>query len=103
MQGMNHVQIYSMEGLNATDLTVVVKHCERHGMLFGWSLVGEVIQLLNTTGAGNNTANWAKLIARMNLVRDSPSLLGYYICDDCDRADVFPVQGMARLYTVLKK
>ena len=83
MQGMNHVQTYSMEGLNATDLEVVVKHCERHGMLFGWSLVGEdlVIQLLNTSGAGNSTANWAKLVAKMVLVRSSPSILGYYICE----------------------
>ena len=53
MQGMNHVQIYSMEGLNAADLEVVVKHCERHGMLFGWSLVGEVMQLLSKTATGN--------------------------------------------------
>ena len=71
-----------MEALSPADLATVIGHCEKLGMLFGWSLVENVIQILNTTGTGNSTHNWLSLVHKMSQVRNSTSLLGYYICDD---------------------
>ena len=53
-QGINHVQVYSMEALEPNDLSLVVSTCESHGLNFGFSLVSEVVAILNKT-SGRNT------------------------------------------------
>ena len=87
---------------------------------FDMPLVADVVKLLNATvGSSNFTLAWESLKARMIAglsipfpdphnrweakvasVRHSPSLLGYYICDDCDNAATFPPKKMAQLYQV---
>lgn len=39
----------------------------------------------------------------MDRVRSSSHLLGWYVCDDCDRADTFPLAGMAAVYKAIKQ
>ena len=39
----------------------------------------------------------------MDLVRSSSHLLGWYVCDDCDNANTFPLDGMAAVYTAIKQ
>lgn len=100
-QGINHVQVYSMEALEPNDLSLVVSTCESHGLYFGFSLVSEVVAILNKTSGGNTTTKWEALFAKAEQVRSSPSLLGWYVCDDCDDA-IFDKVGLATIYTALK-
>ena len=89
--GVTHVQPYGMEGLNATDLALVVAHMEKHGIMFGFSVVAAAMALhVSEPGSSNFTTAWSQLEAAVESVRDSPSLLGYYLCDDCNQADKFP-------------
>ena len=103
-QGVNHAQLYSMESLNATELPRAVAHLERIGIHFGYSLVGQVQHLLSSAaGGGNTTENWNSLLEGVAKVRGSSHLLGYYICDDCDKSSVFPLAGMAAIFQALKR
>ena len=61
-------------------------------------LVADVVAVLNSTvDSVNYTAAWSRLTAKIESVKDSKSLLGYYICDDCDNAKAFPADKMAHL------
>ena len=70
---------------------------------FDMPLVSDVVLLLNSTlGSANYTKAWASIEAKVRSVRHSRSLLGYYICDDCNNAGSFPPREMAQLYQALK-
>ena len=49
---VNHIQAYSMDALVGDELEAVVKHCETHGLYFGFSLVAAVTRVLNASAAG---------------------------------------------------
>lgn len=66
-------------------------------------IVAETIALITSdVGSANYTNAWAAIEAKVEAVRSSPSLLGYYICDDCDNAASFPPLQMAQFYQALK-
>jgi hypothetical protein len=41
-----------MDALVGDELEAVVKHCETHGLYFGFSLVAAVTRVLNASAAG---------------------------------------------------
>ena len=66
-------------------------------------LVADVVPLLNATvGSPAFASAWARIEDKVRSVRHSPSLLSYYVCDDCDNAASFPPSKMALLYEGLK-
>jgi len=70
------------------------------GIMFVYSLIKELYVVENvTTGFNNTPGAWDDLIASTDRVRKSPSLLGWYLCDDCH---TFPVEEMAKAYDGLK-
>ena len=70
---------------------------------FDMPLVAEVVVLLGSeVGSVNYTMAWKSLETKVKSVRNSPSLLGFYICDDCDNAGSFPPAKMAQLYVAIK-
>lgn len=71
-------------------------------MLFGYELVSAVATMINTTLGFNSSGAWLNFTRAMDRVRKSPSLLGYYICDDCDVATHYPPAGLAKMYTAIK-
>jgi hypothetical protein len=47
---------------------------------FDMPLVFDVVDILNSTvGSANYTAAWARMEAKIDSVRNSPALLGYYV------------------------
>ena len=100
--GTNHLVAYGAETLNDDDLGAFVAACEAHGVMFDFSLVWKVIPVLNATTGGNTTEKWANLTKSADRVRNSPSLVGYYTCDDCDNGALYTSAGLAEVYDQLK-
>jgi hypothetical protein len=100
--GTNHLVAYGAETLNDDDLGAFVAACEAHGVMFDFSLVWKVIPVLNATTGGNTTEKWANLTKSADRVRNSPSLIGFYTCDDCDNGALYTSAGLAEVYDQLK-
>ncbi|KAH8075411.1 ATPase [Aureococcus anophagefferens] len=99
--GTNHLVAYGGDA-NDDDLGAFVAACEAHGVMFDFSLVWKVIPVLNATTGGNTTEKWANLTKSADRVRNSPSLVGYYTCDDCDNGALYTSAGLAEVYDQLK-
>ena len=72
---------------------------ELRGQLkFDMPLVEDVIKALNATlGSADYLKAWSMIKTKVKSVRSSLSLLGYYICDDCNNAQSFPPKRLAQL------
>ena len=105
-QGMTQVMPYGIDSLSLQDREEIVDFMDNDlnaSMKFDMPLVADVVVILRSTiGSHNFTAAWARLSAKIKSVRHSPSLLGYYICDDCNNADAYPPQAMADLSVAIR-
>merc|ERR1712028_14678 len=103
---MTQIMPYDFATFNNIDLKRATDFMDNElnsSIKFDMHLVFETMRILNSTvGDANYTKAWNELVAKVNLVRTSSSLLGYYICDDCDNAQIFPPAKMAQLYVAIK-
>ena len=83
-EGMTQIVPYGIEALSLKDRAELVSfldHDLNATLKFDMFLVGDVINLLKyEIGSVNYTTTWNNLLIRIKSVRDSPSLIGYYIC-----------------------
>eukprot|EP00941_MAST-03F_sp_MAST-3F-sp1_P006346 g6346.t1 len=71
-------------------------------MLFDFPLVEYVEKICKSQiGSSNYTSAWNDLKSKVESVKQSKSLLGYYICDDCN-TNSFPPLCLAQVYQVMK-
>ena len=112
-----------MEHLNSSDLQRTIAHFEAHDLGFTFPLRDEAYVLSQAPSSNwSNMDAWASFKAKVEMVRDSPALLGYYMCklestatlfasskpqsgctgDDCGPGR-FPHEGAARVYSALKQ
>ena len=105
-QNLNWIMPYGLDSLNTTDRAEIVAFLDdpheglNSTVKFDMALVPEVVRLLNATSCHDPeyTAAWSDLVRKVDSVRHSPSLLSYYICDDCDNAQAFPPEKMAYVW-----
>ena len=105
-EGMTQIMPYDLAVLNATDRAEIIDFMDNDlnaSLKFDLLLVPEAEKLMNSTvGSANYTEAWTAIQAKVKSVMHSRSLLGYYICDDCDNAASFPRHKMSQLYVALK-
>ena len=70
-----------MEHLNSSDLQRTIAHFEAHDLGFTFPLRDEAYVLSQAPSSNwSNMDAWASFKAKVEMVRDSPALLGYYMC-----------------------
>ena len=75
-----------MEHLNSSDLQRTIAHFEAHDLGFTFPLRDEAYVLSQAPSSNwSNMDAWASFKAKVEMVRDSPALLGYYMCK-CSRS-----------------
>lgn len=105
-EGMSQIMPYGLDAVSAEVRADIVSFMDKNlssKVMFDMPLVADVVGLLNSTiGSQNYTEHWNNIKSKVASVRHSPSLLGYYICDDCNNAGSFPPKKMALFYEALK-
>ena len=76
--GVNTAMIYQASQLPPAELSALLDVLTVIGMRITLEVTEMVTPLLFP--GGNSSANWGKFAAVVHAVRDSPALLGYYIC-----------------------
>jgi hypothetical protein len=82
-QGMTQIMPYGMDTLAEADRAEVCTYLSTDlnaSLKFDMPIVSDVVKILNSTvGSANYTAAWARMVAKIDSVRNSPALLGYYV------------------------
>ena len=70
-----------MEHLNSSDLQRTIAPFEAHDLGFTFPLRDEAYVLSQAPSSNwSNMDAWASFKAKVEMVKDSPALLGYYMC-----------------------
>ena len=101
-QGITQVHPYYIDQLNSSDLAQTLLHLEHHDLAFSFPLRYEAYALAAVPSSEwSRMPEWSRLKEKVELVKASPALLGYYLCDDC--GSNFHGEGAARVYSALKQ
>jgi hypothetical protein len=79
--GLNTAMIYQASQLPPSELAALLDELAVVGIRVLFEMTEIVAPLL--VPGGNTSASWARFVELINAVKGSPSILGYYICDDC--------------------